>query len=45
LLLIFTHFRKCENSFIITKTNDLNDALEKLNLPLEGEEQLIQQIM
>ena len=37
------HDKKSDNSFMITTTNDLNEAVEKLKATLESEVQAIQQ--
>ncbi|MGA2912387.1 MAG: hypothetical protein ABSE07_02610 [Methanoregula sp.] len=37
------HDKKSDNSFTITTTNDLNEALEKLKMTLEGEVASMQQ--
>ena len=37
------HDKKSDNSFTITTTNDLNEAMEKLKATLEGEVQAILQ--
>ncbi|MDH7510035.1 MAG: hypothetical protein QHH04_03205 [Methanolinea sp.] len=37
------HDRKSDNSFTITTTSDLNEALEKLKMTLEGEVQAMMQ--
>jgi len=37
------HDKKSDNSFTITTTTDLNEAVEKLKTTLEGEVQAMQQ--
>jgi hypothetical protein len=37
------HDKKSDNSFTITTTNDLNEAVEKLKVTLEGEVASMQQ--
>ena len=37
------HDKKSDNSFMITTTNDLNEALDKLKTTLEGEVQTLLQ--
>lgn len=37
------HDKKSDNSFTITTTNDLNEAVEKLKMTLEGEVASMQQ--
>jgi hypothetical protein len=41
--LVNYHDKKSDNSFTITTTNDLNEALEKLKMTLEGEVASMQQ--